>query len=341
MLNLFGVGVGAVSGAFEFHAIVEKVNSANVGWKATVPTRFGSMEDVKQVLGTWTRGHPNFKDGKKTEGITRATEDLNPLPATAIPTDFDSRTQWPKCTTIAHVRDQSACGSCWAFASTEAFSDRRCVATGEDVLFSTEDTASCCNGFVCGGSRGCQGGQPSAALQWMHLFGVVTGGDYPNRTQSSDGCKPYSLAPCAHHVPPSAKYPKCPAGDGHLFCQRKCSDTASNLTYSQDKHKGKGTTFYTTIEGMQTAIMQSGPLAVAFTVYGDFETYKSGVYRHVTGDELGGHAVEMIGWGVEKGQDYWLIKNSWNEQWGDGGFFKILKGKDECGIEDDVYGIAF
>jgi len=82
--------------------------------------------------------------------------------------------------------------------------------------------------------------------------------------------------------------------------------------------------------------MNNGPLYVAFTVYGDFPTYRSGVYKHTSGSALGGHAVELMGWGTEDGQDYWLIKNSWNEQWGDNGFFKIVRGSDECGIEDSV-----
>jgi hypothetical protein len=75
---------------------------------------------------------------------------------------------------------------------------------------------------------------------------------------------------------------------------------------------------------------------VAFTVYEDFVTYKKGVYRHVSGSALGGHAVRMLGWGVENGTPYWLLANSWNSDWGDGGYFKILRGSDECGIEDDV-----
>ena len=57
------------------------------------------------------------------------------------------------------------------------------------------------------------------------------------------------------------------------------------------------------------------PLAVAFTVYGDFPTYKSGVYTHQSGQMLGGHAVEMVGYGTEDGKDYWLVKNSWNNEW--------------------------
>ena len=44
-----------------------------------------------------------------------------------------------------------------------------------------------------------------------------------------------------------------------------------------------------------------------------------GVYQHVTGGVLGGHAVKMLGWGVEDGTPYWLIANSWNTDWGDNG----------------------
>jgi len=57
------------------------------------------------------------------------------------------------------------------------------------------------------------------------------------------------------------------------------------------------------------------------------------VYEHKTGGYLGGHAVKMTGWGVENGTPYWLVANSWNEAWGDHGYFKIIRGKNHCGIE--------
>jgi len=60
------------------------------------------------------------------------------------------------------------------------------------------------------------------------------------------------------------------------------------------------------------------------------------VYHHVHGTPLGGHAVKILGWGVEKDVPYWLVANSWNYDWGDGGFFKILRGHDECGIESQI-----
>ena len=60
-----------------------------------------------------------------------------------------------------------------------------------------------------------------------------------------------------------------------------------------------------------------------FTVYSDFMSYKSGVYKHTTGYQEGGHAVKMIGWGNEGGEDYWLCANSWGPSWGENGFFKM------------------
>jgi cathepsin B len=54
------------------------------------------------------------------------------------------------------------------------------------------------------------------------------------------------------------------------------------------------------------------------------------------GEDLGGHAVRILGWGEEGGKPYWLVANSWNRDWGDGGYFKILRGN--CGINLGVYG---
>merc|ERR1712019_217139 len=68
-------------------------------------------------------------------------------------------------------------------------------------------------------------------------------------------------------------------------------------------------------------LVTNGPMYVAFSVYGDFPTYKSGVYTHQSGSFLGGHAVTLVGYGTLDGTPYWKIKNSWNEEWGDGGHF--------------------
>lgn len=83
-------------------------------------------------------------------------------------------------------------------------------------------------------------------------------------------------------------------------------------------------------------IFSNGPVVAAFNVYEDFYSYRSGVYHHVYGNMVGGHAVKIIGWGSEAGTPYWLVANSWNVTWGLGGFFKIRRGTNECGFESYV-----
>ena len=78
------------------------------------------------------------------------------------------------------------------------------------------------------------------------------------------------------------------------------------------------------VDSVKKDIFTNGTVTAAFTVYEDFVTYKSGVYKHTSGKALGGHAVKIVGWGV----DHWIVNNSWNETWGDNGTFKIAFG--EC-----------
>ncbi|CAP35381.2 Protein CBG17829 [Caenorhabditis briggsae] len=91
-----------------------------------------------------------------------------------------------------------------------------------------------------------------------------------------------------------------------------------------------------TVSAIQTEIMTNGPVVGVFTMYEDMYKYKSGVYRHTAGRLLGGHAIKIIGWGTQNGIPYWLIANSWGTKWGENGFFKIRRGVNECGIENNV-----
>ncbi|GAB6019817.1 hypothetical protein CHUAL_001358 [Chamberlinius hualienensis] len=119
-------------------------------------------------------------------------------------------------------------------------------------------------------------------------------------------------------------------------CKTYCIKGYSQ-SYKDDKYYGeKSYSVDSDVAQIQTEIMTNGPVDVAFRVFEDFLTYKSGVYHYVTGSYVGNHAVRMLGWGTENGNDYWLVANSWNNEWGDNGLFKIHRGNNECGIEDEV-----
>jgi len=311
-----------------FEDTAAHVNSLGTTWTAEVPSRFGSLDDVKMLLGTIMKG-----DERYVEALEEKEDDG--FDVSAIPAEFDVRTAFPKCASVSgHIRDQSSCGSCWAFGSTEAFNDRRCIATGDTTLLSVEDTTANCGFFSCF-SQGCNGGQPGQAWSWFTSHGVVTGGDYTD-IGSGTTCAPYSLAPCAHHVPATAKYPTCPSSEYDTPSLKKCSEDSYGTDYSSDKKKASSSYSLGSVAKIQADIVQYGSATGAFTVYADFPTYKSGVYKHVSGSELGGHAIKIFGWGTENGEDYWLVANSWNEEWGDHGTFKIARGNNEFGIEGQV-----
>ena len=119
-------------------------------------------------------------------------------------------------------------------------------------------------------------------------------------------------------------------------CSSSCTDKSFTTAYDKDKKKASSSYSLKGISNIQKDLMEKGSASVAMKVYEDFETYSSGVYQHVTGDYLGGHAIKLIGWGTDNGVDYWTCMNSWNSAWGEGGTFRIKRGTDECGIEDDV-----
>jgi len=309
--------------------IIEAVNSRSTTWKAGVNKRFenATVADVKILLGTILPGEPTYIPPEFERQIFKDG---------SIPTSFDVRTAWPSCSSISgHVRDQSSCGSCWAFGSTEAFNDRYCISTGDNQrLMSPEDTNDCCSGSVCSGSKGCNGGQPSGAWNWFTKVGVSTGGDYDD-IGTGTSCKPYSMMSCAHHVTPPPGMVSCDTLPEYKTpkCTSTCSESGYKVAYSSDKHFAKNSYSIKGVSNIQQEIMEHGTISVSMQVYEDFESYTSGVYQHVTGSYLGGHAIKMIGWGVENGTPYWLCVNSWNTSWGEQGTFKILRGSNECGIE--------
>merc|ERR1712151_197263 len=182
---------------------------------------------------------------------------------------------------------------------------------------------------------GCNGGQPGMAWDWFKSKGVVTGGDFFD-IGAGTTCAPYSLAPCAHHVPATDKYPACPSDEYPTPSLSACTESSYASSYAADKIQATDSYSLSGISAIQADIMQYGSATAAFTVYDDFPTYKSGVYHKTSNNQLGGHAIKMLGWGTENGEDYWLIANSWNEQWGDHGTFKIRRGTNECGIEGQV-----
>lgn len=86
-------------------------------------------------------------------------------------------------------------------------------------------------------------------------------------------------------------------------------------------------------------IWRWGPVATGMQVYPDFYTFDAPreIYKwNGKGPQVGGHAVVILGWGEEKGVKYWIVRNSWGASWGDKGYFRMIRGENNCGIEGNV-----
>jgi len=158
-------------------------------------------------------------------------------------------------------------------------------------------------------------------------------------------CSAFSLPHCHHHGPvgndpyPSENKPGCPSVDRSPRCPSKCDEGAKapHNEFEKDKYKFTGSVHtFDSANAVAQSIMKSGPVETAFTVYSDFENYAGGIYKKTSSRVLGGHAVRIVGWGEESGTKYWKVANSWNPYWGEEGYFRILRGQNECGIANEV-----
>jgi len=299
---------------------INKINSKQSTWRAGRNFHPATSHNyLKTLMGV----------AKGAEAHLPPVKEHNLLGAEQIPDSFDPRDKWPGCPTIREIRDQGGCGSCWAFGAVTAMSDRLCIHSNgnSQVHVSSENLLACC--YSCG--FGCNGGFPGAAWSYWKTKGLVSGGQYGTH----QGCQPYEIEPCEHHV--NGTRMPCEEGGKTPKCHKTCENPEYTVPYNRDKTFGKSVySIKNNVAQIQQELMTNGPAEAAFTVYEDFPNYKSGVYQHVEGKALGGHAIRLLGWGEEEGTPFWLVANSWNYDWGDHGTFKILRGEDHCGIEGSV-----
>jgi len=252
-----------------------------------------------------------------------------------IPESFDSREQWGAiCPSLHDVRDQADCGSCWAVGFAAAASDRACIASNGAFTqrLSDSDPLSCC--ADCG--DGCDGGYIDNVWDYYRNQGVVTGGPYNDDAT----CFSYEFPPCEHHVNSTNSNLKSCSKEGEEKKAMKCPNqcTVTHKEWDTDKHFASEAYGLASVVDIQRDIMKHGPVEAAFRVTSDFPAYRSGVYHSVSTKVLGGHAIKVVGWGVEDGIPYWQCVNSWRREWGDQGTFRIKRGVNECGIEEQVFG---
>jgi len=216
--------------------------------------------------------------------------------------DLPDRLDWrEKDGIVTPVKDQG-CGDCWAFSATETFESHLALATGSKAqVLSPQQIVSCSkNPKDCGGSGGCQGATQPIAFQYTKTAGLTALSDYPYRGQTGT-CDKDKIKPVGFNT--------------------GLTELAVN-NYTQ----------------LIQAVATKGPIAISLDAGGFFENqaYGGGVVSCGTHSYDMDHAVQLVGYGTDGGKDYWLVRNSWGQDWGESGYIRLQRfgeGKEPCGID--------
>jgi len=104
----------------------------------------------------------------------------------------------------------------------------------------------------------------------------------------------------------------------------KCKQVPSVSTVSKFTDVGKNDE-----KGLMSAV-NIEPVSVAVDAQ-SWSSYKKGVMTGLCGKSLD-HGVLAVGYGTDGANDYWLVKNSWGVSWGESGYIRLVRDKNECGI---------
>ena len=212
------------------------------------------------------------------------------------------------------VRQQHSCGSCYAITTCEMLESRLRILTNHSFTqpLSVQYLISC--SFY---TEGCSGGYPTLLHKFIQEFGIV-----------SEDCMAYT---------------------GN---ESKCSieDCAKPKVFVQDYYYVGAFYGASNEVNIMKELRARGPVIIDLDPGASFLYYKGGILKETSNDPAGEfegmslrdkmkdwervtHSVLLVGWGEERGEKYWKCLNSWGDDWGEAGFFRIRRGTDEDCIE--------
>merc|ERR1711988_727205 len=229
------------------------------------------------------------------------------------------------CTKSLNQHIPQYCGSCWAHGAVSALGDRIKIARkgkGIDINLSVQHILN------CGEVGSCHGGSVDGPYQWIHQISTKTGSGISYDTsnpymacssESDQGickgqdwsCTPENVARTCSTFPPSG------------FCGPITS--YPNATISE----------YGSVEGadnMAKELYARGPLACGIDA-SPILKYTGGIVSEA--GEMVDHVISITGWGTDKAtnKQYWIVRNSWGEYWGEMGYVRVEKGNNALQLE--------
>ncbi|XP_045455734.1 cathepsin K-like [Melitaea cinxia] len=265
-------------------------NQKNLGYKLTI-NKFSDRTDAELAHLFGTRPSDPFQEGSI---VFPHTEEEVDVLAQDLPDNYDMRIGGY----ISPIKNQGACGSCWAFATAAAVEGALARTNGaRDLDLSEQSIVDCAWGFR---NYGCDGGFLDRVYRYVLEHGIAVEEDYGLYLEENGYCKMKNMTKI-YHIKGFTKIPSL------------------------------------SVNAMKVALYKYGPVSVTINS-SPIVHYANGIYYNVDCNDDGpNHAVTVVGYGVRDGATYWIVKNSWGEDWGQDGYILFSATNNNCHILEDAY----
>ena len=330
--------------------IIDEINNKNSTWKAGFNSNFKGMSFAKifkkinykskfienksnksQIIISSLHNNTKVQnDSSKREADSKDVidqmvinkykdvENLDEIDAATLPLNWDWR-NIGKINYFPGLTNQHRCSSCYAIAAMNVLDSKLRIQTyNKDTTRFSKQYPLSCSPYT----QGCEGGFSVLVGKFSNEFELIPDNCFPYEATNSD-------------------------------CKKRCDNSKSKIKYTVSKYGFVGGHYgATTEELMMKEIRAHGPIIVNMITPVDFLFYKSGIYmnKSLTKNSspniskvsildknidwmVAYHVVLILGWGEKKGMRFWIGGNSWGSDFGKNGFFKIIRGENECNIE--------
>jgi cathepsin F len=219
-----------------------------------------------------------------------------------LPTAYDAREHG----LVTPIKNQEQCGSCWAFSTVANIEAQNKLVNGQLTSLSEQELVDCSKS-----DNGCNGGLPTNA------------------------CKDLIDSKMGMELESAYSYT---AATGRSCLAKQSLEKVFLTSYK---------TISSNEDQIAAALMQYGTLSIGINAQ-YMQLYTGGISNPFWCPAQLDHGVAIVGFGEDKNDSkfkfpwtkattqYWVIKNSWGESWGEKGYYRIVRGKGKCGMNQMV-----